>query len=135
MEQSEEFLKRQQAEVQNRAMNADVVITTAQVRGRKSPVLIPAATVEKMKNGSVIIDLAASTGGNCELTQNNQIINHNGVTIIGDSNLAAKMPQDASLLFCNNVFNFLKLIIKEGEINLDVSNEIISSALITKNSE
>ncbi len=135
VEQSEEFLKRQQAEVQNRAMNADVVITTAQVRGRKSPVLLPASTVEKMKNGSVIVDLAASTGGNCELTQNNQVINHNGVIIIGDSNLAAKMPQDASLLFCNNVLNFLKIIIKDGKINLDLSNEIIDSALITKNSE
>ena len=135
VEQSEDFIKRQQAEVQNRAMNADVVITTAQVRGRKSPVLVPTATVEKMKNGSVIVDLAASTGGNCELTQNDQIVNHNGVTIIGDSNLAAKMPQDASLLFCNNVLNFLKLIIKDGTMELDLSNEIVGSALITKNSE
>ena len=135
VEQSEDFIKRQQAEVQNRAMNADVIITTAQVRGRKSPVLVPAATVEKMKNGSVIVDLAASTGGNCELTQNDQVINHNGVTIIGDSNLAGKMPQDASLLFCNNVLNFLKLIINEGALNMDMSNEIVSSALITKDSE
>jgi proton-translocating NAD(P)+ transhydrogenase subunit alpha len=135
VEQSEDFLKRQQAEVQKRAMNADVVITTAQVRGRKSPVLVPATTVEKMKDGSVIVDLAASTGGNCELTQDNKIINHNGVTIIGDSNLAAHMPQDASLLFSNNVLNFLKLIIKDGVLELDPSNEIVGSALITKNTE
>lgn len=133
VEQSEDFIKRQQAEVQNRAMNADVIITTAQVRGRKSPTLIPASTVEKMKNGAVIVDLAASTGGNCELTQDNKTINHKGVTIIGDSNLAAKMPQDASLLFCNNVLNFLKLIIKDGVLNLDTSNEIVGAALITKN--
>lgn len=135
VEQSEDFIKRQRAEVQNRAMNADVVITTAQVRGRKSPVLVPATTVEKMKNGSVIVDLAASTGGNCELTQNNKTIRHNGVTIIGNSNLAANMPQDASLLFCNNVLNFLKLIIKDGVLTLDRSNEIVESALITKDSE
>ncbi len=133
VEQSEDFIKRQQAEVQNRAMNADIIITTAQVRGKKSPVLVPGSTIEKMKNGSVVVDLAASTGGNCDLTQDNKTIVHNGVTIIGDSNLAAKMPQDASLLFCNNVLNFLKLIINDGVLNLDTSNEIVGSALITKN--
>ena len=132
VEQSEEFLKRQKEEVQKRAMSADVIITTAQVRGRKAPVLVPAATVEAMKPGSVIVDLAASTGGNCELTQGSQIIKHNGITIIGDSNLAAKMPQDASTLYSNNLVNFLKLLIQEGELILDWSNQIIRESFITE---
>jgi NAD(P) transhydrogenase subunit alpha len=131
VQQSEEFLQRQRAEVQARAAKADVIICTAQVRGRKAPILLPASTVENMRPGSVVVDLAASTGGNCELTQNDQIIQHNGVTIIGDSNLAAKMPQDASMLYGNNVANFLKLLIaKDGSLNLDFNNEIIAGSCI-----
>ena len=131
VEQSEEFIKKQQAEVQNRAAKADVIITTAQVRGRKAPILLPKATVDKMKTGSVVVDLASSTGGNCELSKDNEIVIHNGVKIIGNSALASDMPQDASTLFSNNILNFLKLIIKDGAIVLDKENEIIKSALIT----
>ena len=131
VEQSEDYIKRQQAEVQNRASKADVIITTAQVRGRKAPILLPTATVDKMKTGSVVVDLASSTGGNCELSKDNEIVIHNGVKIIGNSALASDMPQDASTLFSNNVLNFLKLIIKEGEMVLDMDNEIVKSALIT----
>jgi NAD(P) transhydrogenase subunit alpha len=131
VEQSEEFLKRQREEVQKRAMKADIIITTAQVRGRKAPTLVPATTVEQMKPGSVIVDLAASTGGNCELSENNKVITHNKVTIIGNSFLADDMPQDASLLYSNNVLNFVKTWVKDGELNLDMENEIIASALFT----
>ena len=131
VEQDEDFIRRQREEVQKRAMNADVIITTAQVRGRKAPILIPSSTVEKMKPGSVIVDLAASTGGNCELTQDRQVIQHHGVWIIGDSDLANAMPEDASTLYANNLFNFLKLIIKEGDLHLDFQNEIVNSAFIT----
>lgn len=131
VEQSEDFLKRQRAEVQARAMKSDIIITTAQVRGRKAPLLVPKETVEQMKRGAVIVDLAASTGGNCELTKDNAVINHNGVTIVGNSQLAALMPQDASLLFSNNILNFLKMLIKDGAMNLDMDNEIISGAFFT----
>ncbi|MEM8565430.1 MAG: NAD(P) transhydrogenase subunit alpha [Bacteroidota bacterium] len=134
VEQSEEFLARQREAVQQSAAKADVVITTAQIRSGKAPVLVSAETVHLMKPGSVIVDLAASTGGNCELTQNNKTIDVNGVTIIGDSNLAALMPQDASTLFSNNLVNFLKLFIKDGQISIDMENEIVSSALITAES-
>ncbi|MDX1476354.1 MAG: Re/Si-specific NAD(P)(+) transhydrogenase subunit alpha [Saprospiraceae bacterium] len=130
--QSEEYMRRQRELVQERARSANVIITTAQVRGRKAPVIIPADTVEHMQPGSVIVDLAASTGGNCALTQNDQVINHNGVTIIGDSDLAGDMPQDASFLYANNLLNLLKIMIKDGELALDLENEIISSACITK---
>ncbi|MEZ5044904.1 MAG: NAD(P) transhydrogenase subunit alpha [Saprospiraceae bacterium] len=129
--QSEEFLKRQREEVQSRAMKADVIITTAQVRGRKAPILVPKETVEKMRQGSIIVDLASSTGGNCELTQDLKVINHNGVYIQGNSSLASLMPQDASFLYSNNVFNFAKVWAKDGQLVLDMGNEIIASALIT----
>ncbi len=131
VEQSEEFLERQRQEVQTRAAKADVIITTAQVRGRKAPLLVPASTVEKMKSGSVIVDLAASTGGNCELTQNDRIVEAHGVIIIGNSNLPQQMAQDASQLYGNNVTNFLQYIIKDGELALDQEDEIIRSAYFT----
>ncbi len=131
VEQDEDFLRRQREEVQKRAMGADVIITTAQVRGRKAPILIPASTVENMKPGSVIVDLAASTGGNCALTQDRKEINHKGVWIIGDSDLSALMAEDASTLYANNVFNFLKLMIKDGTLHLDFDNEIINASFIT----
>jgi len=131
VEQSEEFLQRQRAEVQSRVTKADVLITTAQVRGRKAPLLISKDTVEQMKPGSVIVDLAASTGGNCELTENDQVINHQGITIVGNSNLANEMPSDASQLYSNNVINFLKLIVQDGALELDPENEIIRNAYFT----
>ena len=130
VQQSEDFLKRQREEVQARAIKSDIIITTAQVRGRKAPVLVPKSTVEQMQNGSVIVDLAASTGGNCELTKDNEVITHNGVTIIGNSNLSATMPQDASQLYSTNVLNFLKLLVKEEKLNLDMDNEIIKGAIL-----
>lgn len=131
VQQSEDYIKRQRAEVQARAMKADVIITTAQVRGRKAPILVPASTVDKMRPGSVIIDLASSTGGNCELSKDREVVVHNGISIIGDSDLSAKMPQDSSILYSNNVVNFVNILIKEGELKLDTTNEIIRGAWIT----
>ena len=131
VQQSEEFLQKQREEVQKRSIQADVIITTAQVRGRSAPILIPKATVEQMKPGSIVIDLAASTGGNCELTENGKTITFQGVTIVGNSNLADSMAQDASTLYSNNFFNFFKLLIKDGKLVVDLENEIISGALIT----
>lgn len=129
--QSDEFLARQRAEVQARAAKADVIITTAQVRGTKAPILLPKETVSHMKPGSVVVDLAASTGGNCELTQDNAVIQAHQVTIIGNSYLANLMPQDASVMYANNVLNFIKTFVKDGKLNLDMNNEIIRGAMIT----
>ena len=131
VQQTDEYVKRQQELVQEKGSEADAIICTAQVRGRKAPVIITAQTVEQMKSGSVIVDLAASTGGNCELTENDKTIQAHGVTIIGDSDLVAGMPQDASFLFGNNFFNFLKYIVKDGELALDMEDEIMKSTLIT----
>lgn len=88
-----------------------------------------------MRAGSVIVDLASSTGGNCELTKDNETVVHNGVTIIGNSNLVGLMPQDASLLYANNVLNFLKILVKDGQLTLDTSNEIIRGAYFTAEPE
>ncbi len=131
VQQSEDFLRRQREEVQARATKSDAVITTAQVRGRKAPVLLTADTVSLMQPGSVVVDLAASTGGNCELTRDNENYIHKGVLIIGNSALAADMPQDASRQFSNNVLNFLKLIIKDGALHIDMSDDIVEASLIT----
>ena len=131
VEQSEDFKKRQQQAVQEHAMKSDVVICTAQIPGRKAPVLLEKATVEKMKPGSVIIDLAASTGGNCALTENGKITEINGVTIIGDSGLASTMPYDASKMFGKNMINFLKIMIdKEGNIQLNWDDDLITGTCI-----
>ena len=132
VEQSEEFLEKQRALVQQKASEADIVITTAQVRGRQAPMLLPKETVDKMRPGAVIVDLAASTGGNCAFTENGKTINHNGVTIIGDSDLSASMPRDASMMFSNNIISYMKQFVKEGALELNLENEIISSSLYAK---
>ncbi|MFO7583394.1 MAG: Re/Si-specific NAD(P)(+) transhydrogenase subunit alpha [Anaerolineales bacterium] len=136
VEQTEEFKKKQQQAINDHAAKSNVVICTAQIPGRKAPLLLPTEAVERMKPGAVIVDLAASSGGNCELTKNNEIVVHKGVTIIGESNYPAKMPLDASRMFGKNVMNFLALIItKEGELNLDFEDDIVKGTCITHQGE
>lgn len=136
VEQTEEFKKRQQQAVQERAIKSDVVICTAQIPGRKAPVLLLKETVMQMKPGSVVIDLAASSGGNCEATENNKTIQLNGVTIIGDSNLASTMPYDASKMFGKNILNFIKLMIdKDGNLNLNFNDDLITGTCIAHKGE
>jgi NAD(P) transhydrogenase subunit alpha len=127
VEQSEEFKAKQQELIQQRAIAADVVIATAQIPGRKAPVLILKETVNSMKSGSVIIDLAASTGGNCELTEDGKIKVVNGVNIIGKSDYPSDMPTDASKMFGNNIINLLKIMVnKDGNMVLNLQDDIIN---------
>jgi H+-translocating NAD(P) transhydrogenase subunit alpha len=136
VEQTEEYKKKQQQAINDHAAKSNVVICTAQIPGRKAPLLLPTEAVERMKPGAVIVDLAASSGGNCELTKNNETFVHNGVTIIGESNYPAKMPLDASRMFGKNVMNFLALIItKEGELNLNFEDDIVKGTCITHQGE
>jgi NAD(P) transhydrogenase subunit alpha len=136
VEQSEEFRQRQSEMIQDHAARASVVICTAQIPGKQAPLLVKKESVERMIPGSVIVDLAASTGGNCELTQNNKTIEHHGVTIIGQSDYPATMPVDASLMYGTNLVNFLKLLIGEnGELNLDFNDDIIAGTALTHNGE
>jgi proton-translocating NAD(P)+ transhydrogenase subunit alpha len=136
VEQTEEYKQKQQELIQDHSIKADVVICTAQIPGRKAPILIKKETVENMKAGSVIIDLAASTGGNCELTEDEKTIQKHGVTIVGNSNFASEMPNDASKMYGKNVLNFLKLIIDEnGNLNLNFEDDIVQGTCITKGNE
>ncbi len=136
VEQTEEFKQKQSEMIQDHAIKSDVVICTAQIPGRKAPVLIKKETVEKMKTGSVVIDLAASSGGNCELTQNDKTVEKFGVKIIGNSNYPSGMPVDASRMYGKNMINFLKLLVDpEGNLKLDFKDEIIKGACITHNGE
>jgi NAD(P) transhydrogenase subunit alpha len=126
VEQTDEFKKKQQELIQQRTMAADVVIATAQIPGRKAPVLLLKETIGKMKPGSVIIDLAASSGGNCELTINGKTEVVNGVTIVGKSDYPSDMPTDASKMLGSNILNLLKIMIdKEGNLALNLQDDII----------
>ena len=136
VEQTEEFKKKQQQAINDHTAKANVVICTAQIPGRNAPLLIPKEAVEAMKPGSVIIDLAASTGGNCELTKDNKTVVHKGISIVGQSNYPAHKPVDASRMFGKNVLNFMKLIIgEEGELNLNFEDDIVKGTCITNNGE
>lgn len=136
VEQTDEFKQRQAKAIHDQAVKSDVIICTAQIPGRQAPLLIKKETVEAMKPGSVIIDLAASTGGNCELTKNDETIVHNGIKIIGNSQLPTDMPTDASRMYGKNMINFLKLIItKEGDMNLNWEDDIVKGTAVTHNGE
>ncbi len=127
--------QQQQDELAEYIAQADVLITTAAVPGRPAPKIIPTSTVEKMKAGAVIIDLAAEGGGNCELTKPGEIINHNGVLINGPLNVASQAPLHASEMYAKNIFNFLSPMIVEGEYQPDWDDEVIAGALLTKDGE
>ena len=130
VEQSAEYLQKQKDTIHEHALKADVIITTAQIPGRKAPQLVEERTVRAMKPGAVIIDLAASSGGNCALSKPDQTVEINGVRIVGVSNLPASMPQDASKMYGKNYLNFLKLMIKEGEVNLNFEDDILSGTCV-----
>jgi H+-translocating NAD(P) transhydrogenase subunit alpha len=127
VEQNEEFKKKQQELIQQRAIIADVVIATAQIPGKKAPILILKETVKSMKPGSVIIDLASSSGGNCELTEHSTNIVVNGVNIIGKTDYPSEMSSDASKMFGANIINLLKIMVdKEGNLKLNMQDDIIN---------
>lgn len=129
VEQTEEYKKRQHELIQKHAKNSNIVITTAQIPGRKAPLLITKETVENMPSGAVIVDLAASTGGNCEITENNKTILHNGITIIGNSNFASELPVDASQMFSKNLLNFINLMVKteNEQLSIHFEDEIVAA--------
>jgi NAD(P) transhydrogenase subunit alpha len=136
VEQSEDFLQRQKAKIAESIAKADIVITTAQIPGKKAPILITEEMIKAMRNGSVIIDLAAATGGNTPVTKNNETVSYNGVSIVGNSSLQSTMPSDASKLYGKNVLNFLQLIItKEGQINLNWEDDLVKGSCVTHNGE
>lgn len=127
--QTEDFQERQKQLIHNSAIDADIIISTANIPGKKAPLLIKANTVEEMKKGAVIIDLASEQGGNCELSQNNKAIQHNGVTIIGNSHLSKAIPYAASQLLSNNYLNYINLFLK------DLNNKLVKSTQVVEKGE
>lgn len=125
------FIAKQQELMSDAVAASDVVITTAAVPGRKSPVLVTAAMVQRMQPGSVIVDLAAERGGNCELSKADETVEVHGVTILGPTNLAATVPNDASQMYARNIASLLLLLNKDGELHLDTSDDIIEGTLVT----
>jgi H+-translocating NAD(P) transhydrogenase subunit alpha len=135
-ELGEEEQRRQREAMAEAIGRFDAVITTALVPGRRAPILVTAAAVEKMKPGSVVVDLAASAGGNCELTEPGQTVERHGVKIVGPLDLAAEMPDHASQLYARNVQSLLELMVsKEGTLELNWEDEILSGACITRDGE
>ena len=136
VEQSQEFMQRQKSKIAESIAKSDIVITTAQIPGKKAPVLVTEEMITAMRRGSVIIDIAAATGGNTPVTKNNETINYHGVTIVGNSNLPATMPSDASRMYGKNVLNFLQLIInKEAQINLNWEDDLVKGSCVTHGGE
>jgi NAD(P) transhydrogenase subunit alpha len=133
--QDEDFYRRQRELLGRVVAESDVVITAAVIPGQKSPVLITRDMVERMAPGSVIVDLAAERGGNCELTVSGQEIVEHGVTIIGRFNLASTVPYHASQMYARNIAAFILHLIQDGKLRLDLNDEIIRSTLVTRGGE
>lgn len=132
---SEASKKRTQELVSDTVGAADVVITTAQVPGRKAPLLVTEEMVAKMKPGAVIVDLAAEQGGNCALTQASKDVVHNGVTIIGPMNLPASMPVHASQMYAKNISTFVQLMLEDSEFKINFEDDIIDATCVTYGGE
>jgi NAD(P) transhydrogenase subunit alpha len=131
----EAFYRRQREAMTAAVAESDVVITTAAVPGKKAPVLVTAAMIEGMRAGSVVVDLAAERGGNCEPTRGGETILHHGVTVMGPVNLAATVPYHASQMYAKNMATFLRELVKDGHVRIDASNEVIIDTLLTRDGE
>jgi NAD(P) transhydrogenase subunit alpha len=132
-EQSAEYLAKQQELLAAEVAASDVVITTAQIPGRKAPVLVTRTMVEGMSPGSVIVDMAADSGGNCELSVAGEDVEFHGVTVVGMSNPPASMPTHASFLYARNIANFLGLLVKDGQLAPDFDDEIVAGTCVVRN--
>jgi NAD(P) transhydrogenase subunit alpha len=131
VELSEEALKRGRDLIAEQAKSADVIITTAQVPGRRAPVLMDEMAVNGMKRGAVVIDLAGATGGNVTASKPDEIVERNGVTILAPTNLPATVPVHASQLYSRNVTAFLNLLIKDGELHIDMKDDVVGPSCVT----
>jgi NAD(P) transhydrogenase subunit alpha len=126
---------RQQEILDARIAASDAVISTASIPGRAAPRIISRAAVERMKPGSVVVDIAAEQGGNCELTRAGETVNHNGVKIVGPVNLPATLPYHASEMYSRNLFNLLKPALVDGALKIDWKDEVFAGAVLTHDGE
>lgn len=134
-EASKEFLEKQKALIFKHITEADIVITTALVPGKKAPVLVTEEMVKNMRPGSVVLDMAVEFGGNCEISENGKIVKKHGVTIIGEPNLPSLVPTHASEMYSKNILSLIQHIGKSGKIELKLEDEIVKGCLITRNGE
>ncbi len=134
-EQEKSFEQKQKEMLMGVVPEADIVITTAAIPGRPAPQPITSEMIEEMEDGSVVVDLAAESGGNCEPTVAGETVEHGGVEVRGPTNLPATIPQTASYLYSNNMKNFLDLLISDGDIDIDTEDEIVDSTLLTHDGE
>jgi NAD(P) transhydrogenase subunit alpha len=126
-----EFARRQQEILMEHVVGADVVITTALIPGKPAPRLVSKDMVERMRLGSVIVDLAAEQGGNCELCEPGQSVRRHGVLIVGHTNLPSTMAGDASALYARNIYGLVELLVKDGELKVDLDDEVVKGSLMT----
>jgi NAD(P) transhydrogenase subunit alpha len=132
VEQSEDYKRRQRERIAESVAKADIIVTTAQIPGRKAPELITAEMLASMRTGSVIIDLAAATGGNTPVTKDGETVTAGGVSVIGAGNLPATMPFDASRLYGKNILNFLQLMVdKEGRLQTEVDDDLVKGTKVS----
>lgn len=134
-ELTDEEKAQQQEALADHLTTVNVIITTAAIPGRPAPRIITKAMVERMKPGTVIVDIAAETGGNCELSEAGKTVNHNGVLIVGPENLASQLPMDASDMYARNIYNLLSPMIKDGEYEPDFEDEVVAGSLLTRDGE
>src|SRR5215212_9535871 len=135
VELSEEAMNRGRALIAEHAKTADVIVTTSQVPGRRAPLLITEEAVNGMKRGSVVIDLAGATGGNCAVSQADVTVEREGVTIIAPTNLAATIPVHASQLYSRNLTSFLSLLTKDGQLQVDINDDVVGPSCVTHKGE
>lgn len=134
-EASPEFLKKQQELIFKHVTEADIVITTALVPGKKAPILVTEEMVKHMRAGSVVLDMATEFGGNCEISERGKTVKKYDVTIIGESNLPSLVPTHSSEMYSKNILSLIQHISKDGKINLNLDDEIVKGCLITRNGE
>lgn len=134
-EASEEFLKKQKELIFKHVTNADIVITTALVPGKKAPILVTEEMVKEMRPGSVVLDMAVEFGGNCEISEKGQTVKKHDVTIIGEPNLPSLVAVNSSEVYAKNLLALLEHISKEGNVELDLEEEIVKGSLIVNNGE
>ncbi len=134
-EMDEEFYKKQRELMTKVVAESDIVITTAAIPGRKAPILVTGDMVKGMTPGSVVFDLAAERGGNCELTKAGETVDVNGVSVVGPVNVPSTVPYHASQMYAKNITTFLKSIVKEGKIELNMEDEVVTGSMVTHNGE
>jgi NAD(P) transhydrogenase subunit alpha len=131
----DDFYRRQQEAMKQVVAGCDIVITTAAIPGRKAPILVTEEMVDAMSPGSVIVDLAAERGGNCEVTVPGKTIEHEGVNVLGPQNLPSDLPVHASEMLSRNVVTFLQGLIQDGQVAIDLQDQVISETLLTQDGQ